>query len=72
MALTQDQFNEYRNYYFVLENGNDWDTGLSTAAQDSTPTQSPVKPRIASMSQKQQDDLLALFDEMVGEIAALS
>jgi len=54
---TQALLDTLKNEYFVLESGVDWPTAtLSTA------TASPVKPRIASMSQKLQDDLIDLID----------
>ena len=62
MALLTSQtgpggIDELTNYYFVLEDGSDWPTNtLSTALAQG------YKPRIASMSQKLQDDLVDLLD----------
>jgi len=55
--MTQAELDVLKNEYFMLEDGDDWPTAtLSTA------TASPVKPRIASMSQKLQDDLILMID----------
>lgn len=57
--MTQAELDVLKNEYFVLEDGTDWPTAtLSTA------TASPVKPRIASMSQKLQDDLILMIDTL--------
>lgn len=59
MALltTQAEIDALTNYYFILEDGSDWPTNtLSTALVQG------YKPRIASMSQKVQDDLVDLLD----------
>jgi len=56
---TQAALDVLKNEYFILEDGTDWPTAtLSTA------TASPVKPRIASLSQKLQDDLIDMIDGM--------
>lgn len=59
MALLPDQaaVDDLRNYYFILEDGSDWpaDTLSSALAQG-------YKARIATMSQKLQDDLNDLLD----------
>jgi len=54
---TQAEVDNLRNYYFVLEDGTDWPTNtLSSALAQG------YKARIASMSQKLQDDLVDLLD----------
>ena len=59
MALltTQAEIDALTNYYFVLEDGSDWPSNTLSSAL----TQ-PYKARVASMSQKLQDDLVDLLD----------
>lgn len=57
--MTQVELDVLKNEYFVLESGLDWPTAtLSTA------TATPVKPRIASLTQKLQDDLILMIDTL--------
>lgn len=57
--MTQAELDALRNYYFVLDDGTDWPTGtVSTALGQG------YKARIGSLSQKLQDDLIALFDAL--------
>jgi len=62
--MTQAELNALRNEYFILEDGSDWpdDTASSGLAQ-------PYKARIASMSQKLQDDLVDLMDALEALVA---
>lgn len=57
--MTQGELDLLKNYYFVLQDGTDWPSNtLSTALAQ------PYHARIASMSQKLQDDLVLLFDTL--------
>lgn len=57
--MTQAQLDALKNYYFILEDGTDWPTTTASSALAVR-----YKARIASLSQKLQDDLVLLFDEL--------
>lgn len=54
---TQAEVDALRNEYFILEDGSDWPTNTLSSAL----TQG-YKARVASLSQKLQDDLVDLLD----------
>jgi len=65
MALitTQADLDALTNYYFVLDDGTDWPTNTLSSAL----TQG-YHARVASMSQKLQDDLVDLLDTATNAI----
>ncbi len=65
MALitTQADLDALTNYYFVLDDGTDWPTNTLSSAL----TQG-YSARVASMSQKEQDDLVDLLDTATNAI----